>query len=449
MIVDIQPRFATRMLHLSLALILCISLFLVTSTTAQAATLAELPGDWQTLANGDWETMATNPFGDWTWGNLTGAGSTFAPAGNAILFTGASGGDLQIWEHSVGSLDPNISRNTNGGTVTAGVIEWSPGEMSFGPTGGGAVARWTAPAAYPTINISGTWTENQNGGPTQVRISRNGTSLVSDTLVAVDSTSTFGFSFPSVSAGDLFDFAVVTGGHTALNLQIDDDTPALPPLPAPPTPPTPLVYQLLANPTITAAAPDAVGGALVGGDWAAGNVFTADLSGDTAPANGTPDHLDFINQETGSAAVNFGNTQSATEEYATTNAAAADGFIELDFGSDVTLGAWSFWDRAQPGDSVTDVSLTFSTDPTFDGSDTTQSFSVVHSAGVEAIQNALIIHPPQTVRYVRYDNVAGPGGYDGASEIRFYEPIPEPGSGVLVLLGLLSVLAVGLKRVRR
>ena len=97
MIVDIQPRFATRMLHLSLTLILCISLFLVTSTTAQAATLAELPGDWQTLANGDWETMATNPFGDWTWGNLTGAGSTFAPAGNAILFTGASGGDLQIW----------------------------------------------------------------------------------------------------------------------------------------------------------------------------------------------------------------------------------------------------------------------------------------------------------------------------------------------------------------
>ena len=84
MIFDAQPKFATFALRFVLTLLLSVSLLFSVSTSAQGATLAELPGDWEPLDNTLWDNIsnpgASNPFGNWTWGNLTGAGGTFAPA---------------------------------------------------------------------------------------------------------------------------------------------------------------------------------------------------------------------------------------------------------------------------------------------------------------------------------------------------------------------------------
>ncbi|MBM84826.1 MAG: hypothetical protein CMM47_02240, partial [Rhodospirillaceae bacterium] len=186
-----------------------------------------------------------------------------------------------------------------------------------------------------------------------------------------------------------------------------------------------LQYQTLPNPTITASAPDAPAG-----DWGVEYIFENSLNQDLTPVNGVPDHLDFVNGTPGAFAANLGSTYTDTQEYASDNLEGGDpdGFIEFDFGSEVTLGAWSFWDRTLQVDAVNQVSLTFSTDAVFDAGDTTMQFSSVHPPSDVSIQSAFVIDPPQTVRYLRWDVLTrhpGASGFDGAGEMRFYESLPD------------------------
>lgn len=206
----------------TLTLILLSSLLV---SPIHAAIVGDVQADFQMLENDDWESMAVNPNGNWTYGNFSGPDSSFVAQQNALLFTATdTGGPLQIWEHSVGVLDPNLAYNGNDVEVISSIaIQWDPGELSLGPSGGGSAARWTAPSNYGSLQISGSFTENQNGGPTAVSVLHNDASIFDQTVIAVDEVAPFNLLLANITAGDTFDFAVLTGSHASLIATLDAD----------------------------------------------------------------------------------------------------------------------------------------------------------------------------------------------------------------------------------
>lgn len=138
----------------------------------------------------------------------------------------------------------------------------------------------------------------------------------------------------------------------------------------------------------------------------------------------------------------FDNDLSSS--YATTGA-AGDAFINFDFGSATAIGGFAFAQRGGSG-WVTDFDLVFSNNSDFSAPVTTLNFATSGSpdytliyTNVSTIQQ-IEFTSAVTARYVRWDSNASNNNYDGAAEMQFWAPVPEPGSAALMGLGGLCLL---------
>jgi len=120
-------------------------------------------------------------------------------------------GSLDVWRDKT---DPNIVKNIGLSDVVAFNITFHPGEVTFGPTDGPAVARWTAPSA-------GTFQVDASFATVQTTINNAPNAYIfvgtsSNSLGAVPAfATTIGYSqLLSLNFGDTIDFVVTPNGST-------------------------------------------------------------------------------------------------------------------------------------------------------------------------------------------------------------------------------------------
>jgi hypothetical protein len=120
----------------------------------------------------DFSITNGNPNDDWAYGTYTsvlGGPASFALFVSNEIVTGpplAGTGILEIWRDFT---DPNIIKNVGDtDTCCGGPITFNADQVTFGPTGGPAVARWTAPSSgcYQVDATFATVQPNINGIPT-------------------------------------------------------------------------------------------------------------------------------------------------------------------------------------------------------------------------------------------------------------------------------------------
>ena len=272
-----------------------------------------------------------------------------------------------------------------------------------------------------------------NNDPNNIVKSRTltGLDVTADVFNTYTMTATAADVAAASAVGQMIGIRFAGNGGSAGDFDMDnvrlDETTAVPPQ----------TYEAIPNPTVTGWMEN------IGG-YDGPNVFTdAAPDADTAPANGYPDHEDAANGLRLPIVLPPGG---GTVEYATSNNAFLDGYIEMDFGRPALIDAWSFWDRADLNDELTQVSLTFSGDSIFgNGDDVTELFNLTPDNTNNTIQQFFPLAATQNVQYVRWDatgDTNGGNSYDGVSEIRFYrklEPtgeIPEPATMTLAALAL-------------
>ena len=189
-----------------IVIFLCVSMIGMTgiATSAKAMTF-DLADDF---------SLASNPNGVWTYGAYTGGldPTTFAP------FTGvgpplpASLTGLLVWRDSTD--DPNVIKNPLGSDLSDFGITFRAGKITFGPTGGPAVARFTAPSAGPfQVDASFATVQTINAVPNAFVF--GGTTLLANLGPVPAFSTTVGYSqLLSLAFGDTIDFVVSPNGST-------------------------------------------------------------------------------------------------------------------------------------------------------------------------------------------------------------------------------------------
>jgi len=142
-------------------------------------------------------------------------------------------------------------------------------------------------------------------------------------------------------------------------------------------------------------------------------------------------------------------------QYATgspTNA-IADAFIDFDFGTATSIGGFVFHQRNVTADQVTDFDLIFSNNSDFSLPVATLNFATSGGdftlvTGTSTARQEFEFASSVATRYVRWEVNASGNIYDGAAEMEFWAPIPEPSALVLAALGLLGLIGFGRRRKR-
>ena len=115
---------------------------------------------------------------------------------------------VAIWRNATGPIDPNISMNTTGSTITGSGITWDPNHVVLGPYLGPTVARWVAPADT-LYNISGSVTTVQSGNSApNLYFYINQNLLPGGAVPAYPAATPFGIQNVMLPVGTTFDIVV-------------------------------------------------------------------------------------------------------------------------------------------------------------------------------------------------------------------------------------------------
>jgi hypothetical protein len=187
---------------------LCVSMIGMTgiATSAKAMTF-DLADDF---------SLASNPNGVWTYGAYTGGldPTTF------VAFTGPGPAippsltGLEAWRDVT---DPNVIKNPTAGDLSDFGILFRAGKITFGPTGGPAVARFTAPTAGPfQVDASFATVQGDRNSAGSAHVF-DGTSQIFGpqdlTTFAFPTTAVFS-QLRTLALGDTIDFVVSPNGST-------------------------------------------------------------------------------------------------------------------------------------------------------------------------------------------------------------------------------------------
>jgi hypothetical protein len=145
-----------------------------------------------------------------------------------------------------------------------------------------------------------------------------------------------------------------------------------------------------------------------------------------------------------------GIVATASGQYATGNPtnSAADAFIDFDFTTATTIGGFVFYQRDSGNDQVTDFDLIFSNNADFTAPVATLNFAttgtpdftlVADPTGTPTRQEFEFVSSVNA-RYVKWEVNASASIYDGAAEMEFWAPVPEPSSAALLGLGGLALI---------
>ena len=137
--------------------------------------------------------------------------------------------------------------------------------------------------------------------------------------------------------------------------------------------------------------------------------------------------------------------------------AAADAFVEFDFGTATDIGGFVFYQRGNNNDTVLSFNLIFDDTSDFSSPLSTLTFDTTGTPDF-ALQgdNAVSGVPDRqefefssniTARYVKWDVSSSDSVFDGATEMEFWSSsvVPEPSSIVLTVISCLC-LGLGVKR---
>jgi hypothetical protein len=192
-----------KKLLFSLSVMLMMILMAGIATSAKAMTF-DLADDF---------SLASNPNGVWTYGAYTGGldPTTF------VAFTGPGPAiplsltGLEAWRDVT---DPNVIKNPTAGDLSDFGITFRAGKITFGPTGGPAVARFTAPSAGPfQVDASFATVQTINAVPNAFVF--GGTTLLANLGPVPAFSTTVGYSqLLSLAFGDTIDFVVSPNGST-------------------------------------------------------------------------------------------------------------------------------------------------------------------------------------------------------------------------------------------
>lgn len=157
----------------------------------------------------DFSITNGNPNGVWTYGAYTGG----LNAGTFVKFSSFESavlGSLDIWRDAT---DPNVIKNTGATGVLCCGITFNSGAVTFGPTGGPAVARWTAPFAG-IFQVDATFATVQSGNTAGTAHVFDGTAFVDLPALPAFPT-TVGYSaLLTLPAGATIDFVVTSASPT-------------------------------------------------------------------------------------------------------------------------------------------------------------------------------------------------------------------------------------------
>ena len=152
-----------------------------------------------------------------------------------------------------------------------------------------------------------------------------------------------------------------------------------------------------------------------------------------------------------------GSGNGAGSEYATGNptSAAADAFVEFDFGVATEIGGFVFYQRGNNNDTVLSFNLIFDDTSDFSSPLSTLTFATTGTPDFALQGDNAVNNTPDrqefefstsiTARYVKWDVTSSDSNFDGASEMEFWS-VPEPTS---LLLAVISCFCLGLGVKRR